>query len=107
MTNILSKLQLASLESRRKQNRLILMYKSLAKTTVMPSDDIHKSTRPTRQKHPHIFQHLHTRSDMYKYNFIPNTIVDLNVLSSIAFKGCDIAPKQLESFSNNIRKKNI
>ena len=69
MTNILSISNLPRLISAKK-NRLILMYKSLSKTTVIPSDDIHKSTRSTRQKHPHIFQQLHTRSDVYKYSFI-------------------------------------
>ena len=48
---------------------------------------------------------LHTRPGVYKYSFIPNTIVDWNALPSIAFKGCEIAPEQLEYFSNNIRKK--
>ena len=104
MTNILSRLQLTPLKSRRKQNSLILMYKALAKATVIPSNDIHKPTRPTRQKHPHMFLQLHTRSDVYKYSFIPNTIVDWNALPNNIFNGCEIAPEQLEHFSNNIRK---
>ena len=58
MTNILARLQLTPLKSRRKQNRLILMYKALAKATVIPSNDLHKPTRPTRQKHPHRFLQL-------------------------------------------------
>ena len=54
-----------------------------------------------------MFLLMYTRSDVHKYIFIPNTIVDWNVRPNNIINGCEIAPEQLEHFSNNIWKKNI
>ena len=107
MTNILSQLKLSSLKSRRKQNRLILMYKALAEITSIPRNDLHKPTRSNRHNHPHSFRQLHTRSDVYKYSFVPNTIRDWNALPSLAFNDLTIAPEQLERFTNYVRNINF
>ena len=106
MTNILNDLKLTSLRSRRKQNRLILMFKALSETTVLPLNDLHKPNRHNRQNHPHTFQQLHTRTDTYKYSFVPNTILDWNGLPKTTFDNYKIAPEQLEGFSNYVRKFN-
>ena len=74
------------------------MYKALAKANVIPSDNIHKP-------HPHLFPQLQTRFDVYKYIYIPHTIVDWNALANNVFYGCKVAPEQLEHYSNNVRKK--
>ena len=104
MANILRQLKLSILKIRRKQNRLILMYKALAEITYIPRNDLHK---PTRHNHPHSFRQLHTRSDVYKYSFVPNTIRDWNALPSLAFNDLTIAPEQLERFTNYVRNTNF
>ena len=96
MTNILSRLCSTPHKSQR------LMYKAIAEANVIPSNEIPEPTRPTRQKHPHMFLKLHLRSDIYRYSFIPNTIVDQNALpkENLAIV---IAPELIVHFSNNIR----
>ena len=82
MTEILNQLKLPPLAIRRKQNRLILMYKALAGKAALPLQDLHHPTRLNRNKHPHCFRQLHNRSDLYKHSFIPNTIVAWNALQN-------------------------
>ena len=100
MSSILKQLNLPTLAQRRKQNRLILMYKALAKKAILPLKDLNCPTRTNRQNHPHCFRQLHNRSDVYKYSFIPNTIVAWNALPKMAFGDKDIAPEYIERFTN-------
>ena len=69
-------------------------------------NDLHKPNRSNRHNHPHPFRKLHTRSDVYKYSFVPNTTRDWNVLPSLAFNDLAIAPEQLERFTNYVRNIN-
>ena len=106
MTSILNQLKLPPLAIRRKQNRLILMYKALAGKAALPLQDLHP-TRLNRNKHPHCFRQLHNRSDLYKLSFIPNTIVAWNALPSIIFGDSEIAPEYVERLTNYLRKNEI
>ena len=54
MTNILRQLKISTLKARRKQNRLILMYKALAEITSFLRNALHKPTRSNRHKITHI-----------------------------------------------------
>lgn len=107
MTSILNQLKLPPLAIRRKQNRLILMYKALAGKAALPLQDLHHPTRLNRNKHPYCFRQLHNRSDLYKHSFIPNTIVAWNALPISAFGDSEIAPEYVERFTNYLRKNEI
>ena len=83
------------------------MYKALAEITTIPRNDLYKPTKSNGHNHPHPFHKLHTRFDVYKYNFVPNTIRDWNALPSLAFNDLSIAPEQLERFTNYVRNSNF
>ena len=82
-------------------------FKIVAEITSIPRNDLHKPTRSIRHNHPYPFRQLHTRSDVYKYSFVPNTIRDWNALPSLAFNDLTIAPEQLERFTNYVRNINF
>ena len=88
MTGILGQLKWESLKKRRKDNRLILLYKAR-----IPTDDLIPKTRRGRNQHSLAFQIPSASKDVYKYSFFPQTIRDWNDLS-----GCHL-PESLISSS--------
>ena len=73
MTGILGQLKWESLKKRRKDNRLILLYKGLkGKAT----DDLIPKTRRGRNQHSFAFQIPSASKDVYQYSFFPQTIRD-------------------------------
>ena len=65
---------------RRKDNRIILLYKGLKGNTRIPKDDLIPKTRRGRNQHPLAFQIPSASKDVYKYSFFPQTIRDWNDL---------------------------
>ena len=63
MTGILGQLKWESLKKRRKDNRLILLYKGPKDKASVPTDDLIPKTRRCRNRHSMAFQ---TRTDVYK-----------------------------------------
>ena len=55
-TGILGHLKLESLKNRRKDNRLILLYKGLKGKASVPTDDLIPKTRRCRNQHSMVFQ---------------------------------------------------
>ena len=82
MTGILEQLKWESLKKRRKDNRLILLYKGLKgiKASIPPSDDLIPKTRRCRNQHSMAFQTLIGHINVYKGSFFPKTIRDWNAL---------------------------
>ena len=76
MTGILGQLKWESLKKRRKDNRLILLYKGLKGKAMIPTDDLNLKTRRGRNKHSLAFQIPSVSKDVYKYSFFPQTIRD-------------------------------
>ena len=56
MTGILGQLKWESLKKRRKDNRLILLYKGLKGKASVPTDDLIPKTRHCRNQHSMAFQ---------------------------------------------------
>ena len=56
MTGILGQLKWESLKKRRKDNRLILLYKGLKGKAMIPTDDVIPKTRRGRNQHALAFQ---------------------------------------------------
>ena len=80
MTGILGQLKWESLMKRRKDNRLILLYKYLKGKARIPTDDLIPKTRRGRNQHSLAFQIPSASKDVYKYNFFLQTIRDWNDL---------------------------
>ena len=78
MTGILGQLKWESLKKRRKDNRLILLYKGLKGKAKIPSDDLIPKTRRGRNQHSLAFQIPSASKDVYMYSFFPQTIRDWN-----------------------------
>ena len=80
MTGILGQLKWESLKKRRKDNRLILLYKGLKGKASVPTDDLIPKTRRCRNQHSMAFQTPIANTDVYKGSFFPQTIRDWNAL---------------------------
>ena len=76
MTGILGQLKWESLKKRRKDNRLILLYKGLNGKARVPTDDLIPKTRRCRNQHSMAFQIPIANTDVYKGSFFPQTIRD-------------------------------
>ena len=76
MTGILEELKWETLQKRRKDNRLILMYKGLKGKARIPTDDLIPKDRRCRNQHPIVF-HIPSAS---KESFFPQTNRDWNAL---------------------------
>ena len=76
MTGILGQLKWESLKKRKKDNRLILLYKGLKGKARIPTDDLIPKTGRGRNQHSLAFQIPSASKDVYKYSFLPQTIRD-------------------------------
>ena len=80
MAGILGQLKWESLKKRRKDNRLILLYKGLKGKASVPTDGLIHKTRHCRNQHSVAFQTRIANTDVYKGSFFPQTIRDWNAL---------------------------
>ena len=71
MTGILGQLKWESLKKRRKDNRLILLYKGLKGKASIPTGDLFPKTRRGRNQHSKVFQTPIADTDVYKCSFFP------------------------------------
>ena len=76
VTGIYGQLKWESLKKRRKDNRLILLYKGLKGKASVPTDDIIPKTRRARNQHSMVFQTPIANTDVYKGSFFSQTIRD-------------------------------
>ena len=93
MTGILGQLKWESLKKRRKDNRLILLYKGLKGKAIVPTDDLIPKIRSCRNQHSMAFQTPIANTDVYKGSFFPQTIRDWNSLISSAEDADDCVAK--------------
>ena len=73
MTGILGQLKLESLMKRRKDNRLILLYKDFKVKASIPTDCFIPKTWRGRNQHTMAFQTPIVNTDVYKGSFFPKT----------------------------------
>ena len=71
MTGILEHLKWESLKKRRKDNRLILLYKGLKGKASIPTDDLIPLVRRCRNGHSMAYQVPIANTDIYKCSFFP------------------------------------
>ena len=82
ISEMLHKLNWPSLQAKRKQARLIFLFKMLNKQISILEQYLPSlfPVSATRSHHPLKLQQLYTRTDVYHYSFLPRTIPDWNNL---------------------------
>ena len=103
MTGILGQLKWESLKKRRKDNRLILLYKGLKGKVMIPTDDLIPKTRRGRNQHSSAFQMPSASKDVYKYSFFPQTIRDWNDLPESLISSSELSDDSVSKFASLVR----
>ena len=103
MTGILGQLKWESLKKRRKDNRLILLYKGLKGKASVPTDDLIPKTRCCRNQHSMAFQTPIANTDVYKGSFFPQTIRDWNALPDSLISSAEDAEDCVAKFTSLVR----
>ena len=103
MTGILGQLKWESLKKRRKDNRLILLYKGLKGKASVPTDDLIPKTRRCRNQHTMAFQTPIANTDVYKGSFFPQTIRDWNALPDSLISSAEDAEDCVAKFTSLVR----
>ena len=102
-TGILGQLNWESLKKRRKDNRLILLYKGLKGKASIPTDDLIPKTKRGRNQHSKAFQTPIANADVYKCSFCPQTIRDWNVLPDSLISPAEDAEDCVAKFTSLVR----
>ena len=103
MTGIPGQLKWESLKKRRKDNRLILLYKGLKGKASVPTDDLIPKARRCRNQHSMAFQTPIANTDVYKGSFFPRTIRDWNALPDSLISSAEDAEDCVATFSSLVR----
>ena len=102
-TGILGQLKWESLKKRRKDNRLILLYKGLKGKAMIPTDDLIPKTRRCRNQHSLAFQIPSASKDVCQYNFFPQTIRDWNDLPESLISSSELSDDSVSKFTSLVR----
>ena len=102
-TGILGQLKWESLKKRRKDNRLILLYKGLKGKAKIPTDDLIPKTRRGRNQHSLAFQIPSASKDVYMYSFFPQTIRDWNDLPESLISSSELSDDSVSKFNSLVR----
>ena len=103
MTGILGQLKWESLKKRRKDNRLILLYKGLKGKARVPTDDLIPKTRHCRNQHSMAFQTPIANTDVYKGSFFPQTIRVSNAIPDSLISSAEDAEDFVAKFTSLVR----
>ena len=103
MTGILEELKWETLQKRRKDNRLILLYKGLKGKARIPTDDLIPKNRRCRNQHSLVFQIPSTSIDAYKKSFFPQSIRDWNVLPDSLISSAELSDDCVSKFTSLVR----
>ena len=103
ITGILGQLKWESLKKRRKDNRLILLYKGLKGKARIPTDDLIPKTRRGRNQHSLAFQIPSASKDVYQYSFFPQTIRDWNDLPESLISSSELSDDSVSKFTSLVR----
>ena len=82
VTALLDDLKWKTLEERRKDLRLILMYKIVNGLVALPTTPLKPASGRTRANHQFKYQTIRTNCDTVKYSYFPRTIPEWNNLKS-------------------------
>ena len=102
MSGILEELKWETLQKRRKDNRLILMYKGLKGKVRIPTDDLIPKNRRCRNQHSMVFQIPSASKDSYKKSF-PQTIRNWNALPDSHLYSTELSDDCVSKFTSLVR----
>ena len=100
MTGILGQLKWESLKERRKDSRLILLYKGLKGKARIPTDDLIPKNRRSRNQHSLAFQIPSASKEVYKSSFFPQTIRDWNDLPDSLISSAEMSDDCVSKFAS-------
>ena len=103
MTGILGQLKWESRTERRKDNRLILLYKGLKGKASVPTDNLIPKPRRCRNQHSMAFQTPIANTDVYKGSFFTQTIRDWNALPDSLISSAEDAEDCVTKFTSLAR----
>ena len=103
MTGILKNLKWESLKKRRKDSRLIMLYKGLKGAASIPTNDLVPPIRRTRNHHSLAFQIPMAGTDIYKSSFFPQTIRDWNLVTDSLITASECAVDTVIKFTSLVR----
>ena len=103
MTGILEHLKWKSLKKRRRDNRLILLYKGLKGKASIPTDDLIPLVRHCRNDHSMAYQVPIANTDICKCSFSPQTIRDWNSLPDSLISSAEGAKDGVAKFISLVR----
>ena len=103
MTGILGQWKWESLKKRRKDNRLIVLYKGLKGKARIPTDDLIPKTRRGRNQHSLAFQIPSASKDVYNYSFFSQKIRDWNDLPESLISSSEMSDDSVPKFTSLVR----
>ena len=103
MTGILEHLKWESLKKRRRDSRLILLYKILKDKASIPKDDLIPQVRRCRNDHSMAYQVSIANTGIYKCIFFPQTIRDWNALPDSLISCAEGAEDGVVKFTSLVR----
>ena len=103
MTGILEHLKWESLKKRRRDSRLILLYKGLKDKASIPTDDLIPLVRHCRNDHSMAYEVPIANTDIYKCSFFPQTIKDWNALPDSRISSAESAENGVAKFTSVVR----
>ena len=99
MTGILERLKWESLIKRRKDSRLIMLYKRLKVAARIPTNDLVPPNRRTRNNQSLAFQTPLAWTGTYKSSFFPHPIRDWNSLTDSLIAASESAEDSVTKFT--------
>ena len=103
MTGILGQLKWESLKKRRKDNRLILLYKGLKGKASVPTHDLIPKATRARSQHSMAFQTPIANTDVYKDSLFLQTNRDWNALLDSLISSAEYAEECVAKFTSLVR----
>ena len=107
MTGILEQLKWESLKKRRRDSRIIMLYKGLKGAASIPTNDLAPPPPPpirhVRNHHSLAFQTLFANTDIYKCSFFSQTIRDWNSLTDTLLSAAKGAEDPVAKFTSLVR----
>ena len=103
MNGILEHLKWKSLKKRRRDSRLILLYKGLKGKASIPTDDLIPLVRCCRNDHSMAYQVPIANTNIYKCSIFPQTIRDWNALPDSLVSSAEGAEDGVAKFTSPVK----
>ena len=103
LTGILEQLKWESLKKRRRDSRIIMLYKVLKGAASIPTNDLVPPIRHVRNHHSFAFQTPFANTDIYMCSFFPQTIRDWNSLTDTLLPAAEGAEDYVAKFTSLVK----